>query len=212
MGRAYNLANRKFGRLTVLNRAKIKASHSYWKCKCECGNEVIVRGRSLVCGETRSCGCLAKERNINASTKHGWYGTRLYRIWDSMKTRCFNPKAKSYPNYGGKGITVCKEWLSFKSFRDWAICNGYNDSLTIDRIDSNKGYSPSNCRWADYITQANNRVSSHWITYKGTTKTMKQWSNILNVPYDMLCRRLSRGWDFEKAITTPLQRKNRKVG
>lgn len=130
-----------------------------------------------------------------------------------MKARCFNPNAISYPNYGGKGITICDEWLTFPPFRDWAMSHGYDDALTIDRIDNSKGYSPSNCRWATVTEQANNRRTSHFVTYNGETLTLIQWARKLNVSYPLLFQRVKRGWDFEKAITTPAQvRRKRKVG
>jgi hypothetical protein len=129
-----------------------------------------------------------------------------------MKMRCTNPHSISYPNYGAKGITVCSEWMDFKPFHDWAVSHGYADNLTIDRINCNKGYSPDNCRWVDMITQQNNKSSNRLIAYKGRKMTLKQWARALQLSYNMLYKRIQRGWSFETAINTSPIRKIRKVG
>lgn len=143
-----DLAGQKFNMLTVLEFYDVQNGMSRWLCKCDCGNEVVVYGRHLKSGNTISCGCYYKKHNHEFGYKHGWAKTRLYRIWSDMKARCLNPNEKSYKWYGGKGISVCEEWLSdFTEFRDWALDNGYNDKLSIDRIDSSENYCPENCRW-----------------------------------------------------------------
>lgn len=131
---------------------------------------------------------------------------RIYMIWFDMKRRCYQPKNKRYDRYGGRGIKVCEEWLDFQSFFDWSLANGYSDDLTIDRLDGNGDYSPENCRWADLITQANNRSNNHYITYQGETKTMMEWSKELNMNYSTLRRRINAGWDVEKAFGRPIGR------
>lgn len=134
--------------------------------------------------------------------------SRMYHIWNSMKQRCQNPKAISYRYYGKKGISVCEEWdKSFKTFYDWAICNGYQDDLTIDRIDSNGNYEPSNCRWATNKEQQNHTSYNHLYTYKGETLTIIQWAERTGIHPNMLYKRLRRGWSIEKAITTKSLRK-----
>lgn len=139
----------------------------------------------------------------NPMYKHGGYGTRLYEIWRSLKKRCLNPKTEQYSNYGGRGITVCDEWRdSFQAFYDWAMANGYRDDLTLDRIDGNGNYEPSNCRWATWKEQQNNRRNNHFITYNGETKTLKQWSEQVGIDWDILYSRLKKGWSVEKALTT----------
>lgn len=120
-----------------------------------------------------------------------------------MKKRCYNLKYKRYNDYGGRGIKICNEWLNdFKVFYDWAMQNGYKDNLTIDRIDVNGNYEPSNCRWANIKTQANNKRNNRIIEYKGEFHTMSEWANIYNINYKLLHSRLKKGWNIEKALFT----------
>lgn len=138
--------------------------------------------------------------------RHGDTGTRLYSIWNTMKQRCSNPNAINYHLYGGKGIMVCNEWIeSYEEFKKWSLLNGYSEKLTLDRIDSKKGYSPNNCRWTDWGTQQNNRCNNHLITYNGETHTLSQWARIVGLHPKTLSRRIvDKHWSIEKALTTPL--------
>ena len=178
-----DLTGKKFGRLTVIefdNEKYLKYGKPFWKCKCECGEEISVRSGNLINNHVRSCGCLNREivtkRDIERCTKHSLSRTRIYNIWQQIKKRCNNINDTNYHNYGGRGIKVCEEWSNdFISFYDWAISNGYQDDLTIDRIDVNGNYEPDNCRWATRKIQGNNRRDNMNISINGETKTLTEW-------------------------------------
>ena len=143
----------------------------------------------------------------NPNYKDGRKGTRLYSIYENMLTRCENPKSTGFSRYGGRGISVCEEWHDFKKFHDWAINNGYSDNLTIDRIDNNGNYEPSNCRWVTLKEQANNKNCCHIVKMFGCEKTLMEWCETYNINYKTVRDRLKRGWSYEKAITFPVKTK-----
>ena len=141
--------------------------------------------------------------SLNPNYKDGRKGTRLYRIWANIKTRCLNPNSTHYQYYGAKGITICDEWKDdFQSFYDWSMANGYSDELTIDRINNDFGYSPDNCRWATLKEQANNTSRCRMLTVNDETKTMCEWCEIYGMNYSLVRDRLNRHWTPEKALTT----------
>ena len=148
----------KFGKLTVLGVVENTGTGRKWRCRCDCGNIKDVWIEHLKSGHTKSCGCYRKQYVSDKNTTHNLRYTKLYRIWLGMKARCYCKSQKGYKYYGGKGIKVCEDWKNdFLKFYNWAIQNGYSDSLTIDRIDSDKNYEPSNCRWATYYEQEHNK-------------------------------------------------------
>jgi hypothetical protein len=183
-----------FNRLKVIDYSHTdKRSKSYWKCVCECGNEVIVRSDSLTSGNTKACGCLSKELKSKMAktylTKHGETKTRLYKIWSGMRDRCSSFGTEKGKHYADKGITICKEWDEFIPFKEWSLSNGYESNLTIDRINVNGNYEPSNCRWLTIQEQERNRGNSIYVVYNGERKHLKDWSKDLNINYHTLYQR-----------------------
>lgn len=165
MGALIDLTGERFGRLIVISRAGINSyGKPTWNCMCDCGNHVIVNAHELRNGDTKSCGCFQNEQIRIPHYTHRGTHDRLYRIWASMKTRCTNPKCKEYKDYGGRGITICQEWMNnYEEFRNWANSSGYDATAprgecTLDRINVNGNYEPKNCRWVStYIQNQNKR-------------------------------------------------------
>lgn len=154
-----DITGQRFGRLFVVKMVddRTKCGEIKYLCKCECGNEKIIVGTSLKNGSSKSCGCILSEETSRRSRTHGQSNTRLYRIWHGMLDRCNNHNRHEYKYYGGRGITVCPEWMKFEPFYEWSISHGYSDDLTIDRIDNDGNYEPNNCRWVTMQVQTRNR-------------------------------------------------------
>ena len=204
---AYDLTGQRYGRLTAQHRAeRAKNGNIMWLCLCDCGNTALVTAHCLRSGHTQSCGCYQKERAGDSNRKHGRTKSRLHNEWLSMKARCYNKNNKRYNRYGERGIEVCQEWLdSFEAFRDWALANGYQDDLTLDRRDNDGSYNPDNCRWVTLKEQQNNRSTNYVVEYNGRKQTVTQWAEELGMSYRCLYSRLRRGWDTERAFTAPVR-------
>ena len=206
-----DMTGKRFGRYTVIARAEnSKDGCARWICKCDCGNVKTVLGQSLRRGSVVSCGCFHREDLISRLTTHGKTKTRIRNIWNHMKQRCNNPNDNAYRYYGGRGISISQEWAdSFQSFYDWAYANGYSDDLTLDRIDTNKNYEPSNCRWVSRKIQQNNRRGNQVFSIKGEQKTIAEWCAVYGVPHERVRHRVvDEGWDILKALTTPPLNRN----
>lgn len=201
------LPNLQYGHLTTKRLYGYKEDgQELWECDCKCGGNTITTAYNLIRGHTTSCGCL--KNNGNCNHKHGMSKDRIYNIYIKMKQRCFNKNDKSYLNYGGRGITICKEWLGengFINFYEWSKNNGYSDELTIDRIDTNGNYEPGNCRWTNYKVQQNNRTNNRIVEYKGNQYTLSELSDKCNIPYERLRTRLLAGWSVIEAVKTSKQ-------
>lgn len=203
-----DLIGEKFNSLTIIGLShKTKAGHYYFKCRCDCGYEKVIKAQKVISGETKTCGC--RNKGFNFNTMHGITRKEphLYSIWNTMRHRCYNPKHHKYQSYGGRGIKVCDEWLNnYIPFREWALNNGYNEKLSIDRIDNDKDYSPLNCRWATCTEQANNRRTTRMLTHNGETKPFMTWCRELNLPQSTVRARLDKlGWSVKEALETPIQ-------
>lgn len=200
MGAFKDLTNQKFGKLTPISYYR-KRHRVYWCCMCDCGNKIDVRSDGLTTGQTKSCGCLQKEIVGRINKTHGKSNTRLYDSWVDLKQRCHNKHNKRYKHYGGRGIKVCDEWRNdFIAFYDWSINNGYQDDLTIDRIDVNGNYEPNNCRWVTRKQQMRNTTRNRYITINSETHCLSEWCEILGLNDRTVRSRLHSGWTIEKAL------------
>ena len=197
----------RYGKLTVLHRADDRIEPSgrktvMWKCKCDCGNESIVSGGHLNSGTTKSCGCLQLETS-HKKRKHGMNGTRIHHIYLNMKYRCYKETSSRYKDYGGRGIKVCDEWLGedgFLNFYNWSIANGYNDSLSIDRIENDGNYEPSNCRWTTIDVQENNKRGLKYFDIGNGRETLMQICKRLGKNYNSVQAKIYRGKTIEEAL------------
>lgn len=204
MAKKMDIVGLRFGKLTVLDYAYSKNCRTYWKCKCDCGNEKIALGKNLMNKNILSCGCMKGKH-----TKHNLSETPLYNVWEKIKIRCYNKNSTVYKNYGGRGIIVCDDWRNnFQAFYDWAIANGYKEEklpsgrnkYQIDRIDVNGNYEPLNCRWVTPKEQQRNRRNNKIIDYKGEKKTFAEICEENNLDYNFVANRLRRGKSILEAL------------
>lgn len=186
----------KQGRLQIIQISPEKHSNgsTQFICQCDCGNIFVTTYSSIKRG-TSSCGCLNREAT---TITHGMTGTRMYGIWKGIKARCYCPSATNYTEYGGRGIKVCDEWLyDFTNFYTWSINNGYNDGLTLDRINGDGNYEPSNCRWITMLEQANNKRNNIKIQYYGREFTLRDFCSLLNMSYEKVRYHYNNGSLFD---------------
>lgn len=182
-----DLTGKKFGMLTALKKVGTdKNGEARWLCKCDCGNMTVVSRANLSINKTKtiSCGCW----RTKMITRHNHANSKIYKTYTAMKQRCYNQNNPAYIYYGSRGIKVCDEWTDkengFENFYNWATSNGYQENLTLDRIDNNGNYEPSNCRWVTMEYQDNNKRNNRYITYKGETHTVAEWAKKANIPYN----------------------------
>lgn len=199
---AFIKSGMKFNRWTAIEEVKNtnkKRSGRTWLFKCDCGTEKVQFVYDVKFGRTKSCGCLQRDiaKTMHNNQTHGESQTRLYGIWKGIHSRC-NGAHHSSKHYFGRGISVCNQWNNYMNFRNWALENGYRDDLTIDRIDVNGNYEPSNCRWVTLKEQANNRTNNHLLTVNGETHTISEWAEIKNIPRTTIQSRLRRHVPIEK--------------
>lgn len=201
-----NLTGQRFGRLVVESYAGQKPSGkqlaTMWNCKCDCG-AVVTRAAKHLGRGTASCGCLKIQDAISRATTHGRTRTLEYRSWSMMKNRCLNARSADYPEYGGRGITVCDRWMSFENFlADMGLRPSKAHSL--DRYPNQNGnYEPGNCRWATGKQQSRNTRRNRIIEYNGQKKTVVEWEELYGHPHNTIYQRRKRGWSIERSITTP---------
>lgn len=193
----------RYGRLLVVGRADGANRASVWQCLCDCGAEVVLPLSRMIRGNTRSCGCLRREMTAAKQRTHGATDTRAYRSWAGMMRRCTNKNDQRWPLYGGRGIKVCDRWTDAANFIQDMGQPPAGHSL--DRIDVNGNYEPSNCRWATQKQQNRNTRRTKYAEFDGVILPLREWAELLNIPYSMLRDRLARGWDFRRAATEPRQ-------
>ena len=195
-----SLIGQKFNKLTICSIYKEKQTMCF--CKCDCGKTISTRLSRVVNGETISCRCVRKKY------KDRHKADLIYLVWFCMINRCYKPTDKRYCYYGQRGITVCDEWKnSFDKFYNWSIKNGYNNGLSLDRINNDGNYEPSNCRWATKTQQARNKRNNKLITYKNETHCVAEWCELLGLNYNLVRGRLAEGWSIERAFETSIKKK-----
>lgn len=199
----------RFHRLVAVSEHHVDDGRIYWQWTCDCGQSPILDAHRVKTGHTKSCGCFNREAARKRLLTHGKTGTKEYRAWAGMKRRCYCISSSSYPDYGGRGITVCDRWrTSFDDFlADVGIAPSHKHSL--DRTDNSKGYEPGNCQWRTFTDQMNNRRGNILVTYEGRTLTLTAWSRELGIKRGTLASRIRSGWTIHRSFTTPTQFQDR---
>lgn len=199
--RLIDMAGLRCGDWLVLHQAGNNVrGQAMWQARCICGTEAVVGGADLRRGTSQSCGCRNYGKLGLLRKTHGQSGTRLYQIWQLMRARCERVGATGYASYGARGISVCPNWQDFQAFYEWAMANGYRHDLSIDRVDNEKGYSPSNCRWADAKTQSRNR---RFCRRTSDGQMAIDVADANGIPRHTLRVRLASGWPVDEAATHP---------
>lgn len=201
-----DLTGRRFGRLEVIRQDGMRGASVAWQCQCDCGNVKTISSKHLSYGVTNSCGCLAREsaRNliVKQTYRHGRSMDKVYKVWTAMVQRCHNENNEYYYNYGARGIVVCDRWKN--DFAAFLHDMGESNGGTLDRIDNNGNYEPSNCRWVSRHEQMRNTRRTVMIEFNGETLCAKDWARRLGLPSGQtITWRLKQGWSIEKALTTP---------
>ena len=199
------MIGKRFGRLVVLRFTREGNSHhKYFLCRCDCGSEKEVSRTHLVTGKTSSCGCLWQQNKREYRKIHGESKTKLYGVWSGIKERCTNKNCTAYKNYGGRGIFICKEWMDYPTFRNWALSNGYKEGLEINRINNSGGYSEENCNFVTPLENSHNKRTNIFVAINGITKTMSEWARIYGIsPGTANIRYRKLGWDIIDSVTIP---------
>lgn len=202
MGRFIDLTGKKFNMLTVLSVCKERQGKKiFYECRCDCGTVKTIESNAIKSGHTRSCGCWKSLQTFKSLTPE-------HAIWRAMKKRCLNKNVKCYKRYGGRGIKICKRWMTFENFLE-DMGKRPTPKHSLDRIDNDSGYSPGNCRWASPMEQANNKSNNRILSHNGKTMTMAQWGRETDVPATIIEARINRlKWSVEKALTTPVGKGN----
>lgn len=215
----YNIIGNKYNRLTVVEylghytKEGTKQKRHWYRCECDCGNKnATVHRNAILKGSIKSCGCVVKVKCKELFTTHGMRNTKLYKKYAEMKKRCYNMNCGRYSNYGGRGIKVCDKWLDdFMNFYNWSMENGYEEGLSIDRIDVNGNYEPSNCRWITIEQQANNKQNTKYLTIDGVTKSVQEWSRESGINPSTLIKRYESSTYPKSKLLKPTKRKNKEI-
>jgi hypothetical protein len=197
-----DLTGMRFGRLEIIGRVPNKGANVWWSCRCQCGTTKDVRASSLISGVSRSCGCLSRELSSQRNGRH-WLSRdcattpspALYSVWQGMRQRCNSPQSHNYSLYGARGIKIADEWREYPQFYEWALRNGYATGMSLDRIDVNGDYAPSNCRWTTAKEQSRNRRNTAYILVNGKRRRLQDLNEHFGINHANVLRRLRKGAD-----------------